>query len=60
MRSSSSDVRYFLSRDLTFFDFECNPQGDGLCLFTVNVMKMILCYFMLFYDLISKSMFDII
>lgn len=60
VRSSSSDVRYFLSRDLTFFDFECNPQGDGLCLFTVNVMKMILCYFMLFYDLISKSMFDII
>lgn len=47
VRSSSSDVRYFLSRDLTFFDFECNPQGDGLCLFTVNVMKMILCYFMI-------------
>ena len=60
VRSSSSNVRYFLSRDLTFFDFECNPQGDGLCLFTLNVMKMILCYFMLFYDLISKSMFDII
>lgn len=39
VRSSSSNVRYFLSRDLTFFDFECNPQGDGLCLFTVNVMK---------------------
>ena len=31
---ASRNVVYFISRDLTWFDSECNPQGDALCWLT--------------------------